>query len=437
MAVFFKFAMRGIALGALILWAQGASAQEATPPASGDALVRQLLERIERLEAEVSRLKGEQADVRTQTQDLAHSIEETKADVASAAPASGERVGWWDNLSFHGYGEVHFNNTLGQESVADVHRLVLGWNYRFNDRFHFEAELDFEHSFSEPELEFANVHWDITDRVALKVGSLLMPVGMLNQHHEPPLFYSVERPYVERNLIPTTWQETGAGVEGRFGGYTVQAYVTSALDPMRAGSGSGLAANGIRPMRSKSVESSLDDLALTVAQEVRWPSGFRLGGTFYASQLDHSEEGLRDTSIRLYEVHGQYAARGWDLRAEYVWADVGGAAELNRYFGLEGDASVGSSIRGGYAEVAFDWLSLWNRNSRLMHFLRYERFDTQDRVPAGWARNPANDRTLWTTGLALFPAGLDGLAFKVDYERWLDGGGTRKNVFNFGVGWMF
>jgi hypothetical protein len=98
---------------------------------------------------------------------------------------------------------------------------------------------------------------------------------------------------------------------------------------------------------------------------------------------------------------------------------------------------MGSSIRGGYAEAAFDWLSLWGRNSRLMHFLRYERFDTQDEVPAGWARNPANDRSVWTMGLALFPAGLDSLAFKVDYERWREGTGTRKNVFNFGVGWMF
>jgi len=41
-------------------------------------------------------------------------------------------------------------------------------------------------------------------------------VGMINETHEPPTFYGVERNNVEKYIIPTTWREGGASVVGRF-----------------------------------------------------------------------------------------------------------------------------------------------------------------------------------------------------------------------------
>jgi len=124
-------------------------------------------------------------------------------------------------LQFHGYGELHYNNpkidtmSSGAGNVIDVHRFVLGWEYEFTENLRVEAELDYEHAAKELELEEAYLEYDLLPAVSLRVGTVLMPVGPLNETHEPPLYYSVERPYVERYIIPTTWQENGLGVAGR------------------------------------------------------------------------------------------------------------------------------------------------------------------------------------------------------------------------------
>src|SRR3989304_5634713 len=142
--------------------------------------------------------------------------------VVSLAPSTGMAGDGEDgSLEIHGYGEVHYNNpelgTLSSEagSVLDFHRFVLGWEYVFNEKLRLDGEIDFEHAATEIELEYAFIEYDLAPTVALRVGSLLVPGGPLNEVHEPPLFYSVERPYVQRYIIPTTWQENGLGVAGQ------------------------------------------------------------------------------------------------------------------------------------------------------------------------------------------------------------------------------
>ena len=43
---------------------------------------------------------------------------------------------------------------------------------------------------------------------------MLVPVGIINERHEPPVFHGVERPFVDTVIVPTTWFEAGAGVHG-------------------------------------------------------------------------------------------------------------------------------------------------------------------------------------------------------------------------------
>ena len=109
---------------------------------------------------------------------------------------------------------MHYNASSEEVNEFDFHRLVFGFGYHFNESISLEVELDFEHAFTEPELEFAHLDFWYRDEVSYRVGAVLMPVGPLNETHEPPRFFSVERPNVQKNVIPTTWQEPGAGVFG-------------------------------------------------------------------------------------------------------------------------------------------------------------------------------------------------------------------------------
>ena len=39
----------------------------------------------------------------------------------------------------------------------------------------------------------------------IKYGTVLMPVGIINETHEPPTFYGVDRTVVEKELNANTW----------------------------------------------------------------------------------------------------------------------------------------------------------------------------------------------------------------------------------------
>ena len=164
----------------------------------------------------------------------------------------------------HGYGELHFNHPqLGAMSQAagdeiDIHRWVIGLAYDFSDRIRMDMELDFEHAADELEFEYGFLEFDLKPGLAARVGSVLMPVGPLNEFHEPPLFYSVERPYLEQFIIPTTWQENGAGIVGRAfqNKLAFRAYATAGLDASKI-----TALEGLHDVSSKGAESKIEDWA--------------------------------------------------------------------------------------------------------------------------------------------------------------------------------
>ena len=127
-------------------------------------------------------------------------------------------------LSIFGYGELNYNHYTqdSSRSQADLRRFVFGFGYAFSDKLHFNSEVEFEHAVTsaddagEVEIEQAYIDYQLTPHFNVKGGLFLMPFGLLNQHHEPPVYYGVERNEVETRIIPTTWREGGVGFDGRF-----------------------------------------------------------------------------------------------------------------------------------------------------------------------------------------------------------------------------
>jgi hypothetical protein len=355
--------------------------------------------------------------------------------VAPVAAAKDE--GDTGRLQFHGYGEIHYNNpqigtmSSGAGNVIDFHRFVLGWEYEFTENLRVEAELDYEHAARELELEEAYLEYDLLPALALRVGSLLMPVGPLNEFHEPPLFYSVERPYVERYIIPTTWQENGLGVAGQAGAGKVsyRAYVTAGLDAARI-----TALDGLHDVSSKGSESKADDLAGVARVEFSPARGLSLAGSGYYGGADQRAPGLGEVTIGLQEIDARFRRSGFDLRGVLVRVDVDGADSVSALVG----ETIGESMQGWYAEAAYDVM----RRDRgegggrsLLFFGRREEFDTNEEVPAGFPRNPAAERTVTSGGIAYYP--IEKVAFKADFEHWKDGAGAKLNRVNLGAAFMF
>ena len=134
-------------------------------------------------------------------------------DAAYLTPAIGGGGNWFERTTLGGYGELHLNQ--GDKEQIDFHRFVLFVNHRFSDRVKFFSELELEHSLSgdgkpgEVELEQAYIEFSLDNDWSIRAGQYLLPLGILNEVHEPDTFYGVERNSVEANIIPTTWWEGG------------------------------------------------------------------------------------------------------------------------------------------------------------------------------------------------------------------------------------
>src|SRR4029077_16904540 len=124
-----------------------------------------------------------------------------------------------------GYGEVGYSKfRQSGNATADLQRFVFGFNHRFDERLTLHSEGEVEHAVvskrdeGEAEIEQAWVNYKMSDAVNFKGGLFLIPLGILNETHEPPTYYGVERTEVETRIIPPTWRELGVGVHGPLGG---------------------------------------------------------------------------------------------------------------------------------------------------------------------------------------------------------------------------
>jgi hypothetical protein len=356
--------------------------------------------------------------------------------ILAPSPARAEDT-WSQRMTFGGYGDIHYNNpeigTMDKSapSRVDVHRFVLGWGYEFTPEIRLEAEVDFEHAAQEIELELAHLDYDLKPNLTLRAGSVLMPVGPLNEFHEPPLYYSVERPYVEKYVIPTTWQEIGVGLVGRSknGALSYRGYLVTGLDAAGFNALEGLD-GGI----SHGSEGKAEDLAGVARFEYASKAGFSFGVSGYYGGADQGDSALGNVHVAIGGLDARYRRHGWDLRGVGYVVTVDGAGNV---FSATGQL-IGKTMVGWYGEVAYDLLrrdAQGTGTKSLMVFGRFEDFDTMDEAPGGNPSDPAAGRQVITAGLSYLP--IEKIAFKGDFEHWKDDTDAELNRFNLGMAFRF
>lgn len=352
-------------------------------------------------------------------------------------PSETEGAASEPKISFHGYGELHYNHPMIEGTgfpegdllpTLDFHRLVLGWSWYYTDRLSLHAEIDYEHAAKELELEFAYVDYLINDAVNLRVGAVLIPVGPLNEFHEPTLFYSVERPYVQRSIIPTTWNSGGFGFFGQLSeGLSYRLYLVEGLDA------SGFSEDGIRGGRQALFEDTNHAVNFGGVGRLEYAGlpGFVAGASLYSAGAGQGTPGLGKAHVTLWEADLRYRFRGIDLNGLYAQSRIRAADRISAAAG----ATVGSEQVGWYAEAAYHLASLLGTERDFVPFIRYEQIDTQSKVPSGFAENPETDRNVTTYGLAFYPH--PDVALKADREMWKNESGADAARFNLALAFMY
>ncbi len=358
-------------------------------------------------------------------------------------------------ITLGGYGEIDFNNPLRSSNGEkrngsfDVHRMVFLTGYKFNDRLSFVTELEIEH-IKEVYIEQAFIDYRLHDYVHFRAGLMLVPMGIINEYHEPVTFNGVERPNVDKYIIPTTWREIGAGFSGTIAdiGIRYQAYVINGLssyDNEAALSGK----KGLRSGRQKGAQTTFSHPNATFRLDYFGLNNLKFGVSGYVGKTQSSlydrveaEENFNvasaDSSVvgmSMFAADVRYRYKGFEARAQYVLGNIANSTQYNTMFGTD----VASAIQGYYVEAGYDVLRFFpgKFEKRLVAFCRYENYNTHHKVAGELTKNDSYNRTDITTGLTFH---LDkGVALKADFQQFKNAqAGSRINKqVNFGVGVWF
>src|SRR5262245_55380156 len=363
--------------------------------------------------------------------------------LASAARAqqANPEAGFPTTGPISGYMDFHVNKADGDPAIVDFHRFVLLLTHSFTSKVRFVGEVELEHAFvegleesGEVEIEQAYVDFLLSRPFNVRAGMVLLPLGIINEHHEPPVFYSVERPFVDTFIIPTTWFEAGAGVHGEIGsGLRYRAYVASPLNAREF-----TADAGIREGRQKGGEAIAAHAAFTGRAEYLGLRGLTVGGALWRGTSQLVGMPRLESTVTLGEVDARYRRNQLELRGEFAHISIGNAERLNESLARSTGVppNIARALRGFYGEAAY---RIWNAPAPrdVVAFVRYENFDTQFRMPAGLQPLKEFDRDAWVTGVAYYPD--PDVAVKADYIYLRNQSGVFANrrLFNVGLGWWF
>lgn len=394
----------------------------------------------------MNRLEADNAELRRRLDVVADELEKRELgpvvisqsdSTAGLGPAASKVYQSRQGVSIGGYGEALFKEEQGtRKDEADMLRAVMYLGYKFDDTWVYNSEIEFEHALAgegkkgEVAVEFAYLDGQLWESTAVRAGVVLVPMGLVNERHEPTTFASTNRPFVERFILPTTWRELGVGAWGSVGPVEWRAYAMTGLDASK------FSAGGIRDGRQSGSKAIAEDAAYVARADWRVCDLVSVGGSVYYGEAGQNLLS-HDIGVTIFEAHGEFNWRALSVRALYAQSDLDGVAVLNADQGLTGAQSIGDSMRGGYLEAAYDVFAAIDAgsNSALEPFVRVETFDTQSSVPKGFASNPANDREVVTFGVAYRPNAS--IVFKVDYSDFDNQADNALDQFNVALGFTF
>jgi len=405
-----------------------------------------LRERMETLSKELEELKREMQEMNSRTEAIAEQQEAVQQ--ASAMPGAEESA--TSQVSIWGYGEINVNRPTDDSSAteADLRRAVLGFGYQFNDDTRFISEFEVEHGVvsadDEGELVVEQFYIDhgLTANTNLKAGLFLIPMGFLNESHEPTRYYGVERNFVETAIIPTTWSEGGVGLYGgtRLGlawdvgvttGFNLADWDPASTDGLKSPLGS---------IKQELQNAKAKDPGAYLSLNYRGIPGWVAGASVFTGKASQGQQSVSLASgsrVTLWEAHTRWTPGNFDLSALYAMGTISDTADLNATF-VGNPTLIPKEFWGAYLQGAYRFPLAGSRS--VAPFVRYSRFNTASKyasLPAGLNVDSPSTETVWTTGFNFYLN--PNVVIKADYQHFSGDypGDTNQTRFDLGLGLEF
>lgn len=412
-------------------------------------------------------------DLQKQVEKLQQEIERLKAEKESGQPAEvpsrGEDRALLQQdffkakgLSIGFYGEAKYRFPEKGSAVFDPHRFVLTPSYQINDWLFFNSEVELEHggvdetpgttgsgtsrSKFDGELELEQFYVDILIDEHFNVrspGIDLMPIGRINPYHEPTVFYSVDRPQLYRQIIPSTWFEPSMSVFGKITDtldYKLQVS-TGMEDRIRGSTAPGITGgSGMRGARPRLRRTDESDLAYSARLSYKGIPGLDTSTSFYITQVEGFQQ--RNSTIALWDIEALYRIPRTDLelRGDFAYWHISSPENLLANNDIDPSNDVGDRMFGYYVEAAYHfWPEAWRQGKGaemdLVPFVRYSDIRTQSDMPSGTMAldDGSTNRKYITTGVSYF---LNrNFVVKADWNKNLEN--SEDESFQLGAGVFF
>jgi hypothetical protein len=385
---------------------------------------------IKALQEKTDALIDETSDLKT---GFNYTVVDVNGTVNGMGPAASKVYYSKSPLSIGGYGEMYWSSPTipgpQGDAYTDVYRFVPYIGYKFSDSIILNTEIEFEHGGEKVTIEFMYLDFLFSSAFNLQVGHVLVPMGLVNMRHEPTLYNTVQRPGVERYLIPSTWHETGLLAYGKIGetglNYTAGIINALALDNSDNAPGN-VTKSWIRNGRVGSEDKGpMQRIGFVGRLDYTGVPGLLAGGSVYYGAGTQGRPS--DVNAFIYEVHTVYEKSGFKLKGVYTATSVSNAEKIF--------AEAADGAEGYYVNAEYNILATLPTKYRLPVFAQYENYDPVSSAAGG----PGYDlgQTDTTVGINFFP--LDQVVLKADYVMTDYNAAALQDydTFSLGLGFIF
>lgn len=322
----------------------------------------------------------------------------------------------------------------------DLPHVVFFVGYELGKGWRMNAEIEFEHGGVEAAMEVEPeeggeyeqeierggevaleqfwIEKTFNRSLNLRMGHIIVPVGLTNGNHLPTQFFTVYRPEGENTIMPCTWHETGISLWGFLGkDWRYEAMLLPGLDSEFFNNRNWIKGGSASPYEFK--------IANTYAGAFRVDNysvpGLRLGISGYyghsfrnslmPSYADKYDKVKGAVSIGSFDF--EYNRHNWIARGYFDYGHLGDAKTISIYNRGLPKASpspkthIATEALCYGAEAGYDIFSRFQKlkqdHQKLYLFGRYEYYDSMFKTAEGLQNPDWCQRQIVTAGVNYFP----------------------------------